>query len=184
MIGYGDAKARPRLCLYAPLAEVERIRDALTGDFGDFEAPQKLARAGFWQKQLVLLLWALAAFGLIGSFSPLWGAAAAVFLLLWGTLSHKLASAATSLAFAERGFQYTCGIFKKATRFVRYGDVQQTEFRANRVQQRLGNAKLSFVILSAAAERRTATGYFPESALETLAARAVDARDTSTRLWE
>ena len=82
VIGYGDAKARPRLCLYAPLAEVERIRDALTGDFGDFEAPQKLARAGFWQKQLVLLLWALAAFGLIGSFSPLWGAAAAVFLLL------------------------------------------------------------------------------------------------------
>ena len=67
---------------------------------------------------------------------------------------------------------------------MRYGDVQQTEFRANRVQQRLGNAKLSFVILSAAAERRTATGYFPESALETLAARAVDARDTSTRLWE
>ena len=184
VIGYGDAKARPRLCLYASLAEVERIRDALTGDFGDFEAPQKLARAGFWQKQLVLLLWALAAFGLIGSFSPLWGAAAAVFLLLWGTLSHKLASVATSIAFAEHGFRYTCGIFKKATRFVRYGDVQQAEFRANRVQQRLGNAKLSFVILSAAAERRTATGYFPESALEALAAHIVKARDTSTKLWE
>lgn len=184
VIGYGDAKARPRLCLYAPLAEVERIRDALTGDFGDFEAPQKLARAGFWQKQLVLLLWTLAVFGLIGSFSPLWGAAAAVFLLLWGTLSHKLASVATSIAFAERGFQYTCGIFKKATRFVRYGDVQQAEFRANRVQQRLGNAKLSFIILSAAAERRTATGYFPESALEALAAHIVKARDTSTKLWE
>ena len=108
----------------------------------------------------------------------------AVFLLLWGTLSHKLASVATSIAFAERGFRYTCGIFKKATRFVRYGDVQQTEFRANRVQQRLGNAKLSFIILSAAAERRTATGYFPESALEALAAHIVKARDTSTKLWE
>lgn len=183
VIGYGDAKARPRLCLYAPLAEVEHIQDALTGDFGDFEAPQKLARAGFWQKQLVLLVWALVIFGFISLFSPIWGAGAAVFVLLWGTLSHKLASAATSIAFAECGFRYTCGIFKKATRFVRYGDVQQTELRANCVQQKLGNAKLSFIILSAAAERRTKTGYFPESALALLARRTVDARDTSTKLW-
>lgn len=52
------------------------------------------------------------------------------------------------------------------------------------MEQKLGNAKLSFIILSAVAERRTKTGYFPASALEALAAHIVKARDTSTKLWE
>ncbi len=183
VMGYGNEKERPLLCLYAPEQEAEAICRALTADFGDLSDEKKPAHAGIVQKRLLHAGKCLLLFCAVAPFSLPAGAALAGAWLLYGEVEHKFAARITRLCLSETGLRYTSGGFRKTVRYVRYGDIQQLTSKTDPIQKAFGNARLSWIVLAASTDRLMKTTYFTEEVRLALAERIAAAPDASTRLW-
>ena len=183
VMGYGNEKERPLLCLYAPQEEAQAICRALTADFGDLSDEKKPAHAGILQMRLLHAGKCLLLFCVVAPFSLPAGAALAGAWLLYGEVEHKFAARITRLCLSETGLRYTSGGFQKTVRYVRYGDIQQLTAKTDPIQKTFGNARLSWVVLAAKTDRLMKTTSFTEEVRRALAERIAAAPDASTRLW-
>ncbi len=183
VVGLGNEKAEtPQLCLLVNKSQAEKVLLQCAADFECESATIPSHKAAIIPAavQGVVLSVAVFLFLTFSQFPYAFVLSAAIFgfTALGGWLSYKT----KSIAYDERVFHYSKGIFSKRKVMFKYSNIQDTRIKTNFLLKRLNAGRMSLNILSGSKMKAHQTGYFELPHFETVSNHVVEHEDSSTGL--
>ncbi len=180
VVGMGNEKKEtPQLCLLTTKEQMQRVMESCVPAFTHCTGEERLQHRVAWLSLTLrtLLLGALAAPLCLIPLAHAWLLPLAVFALciIGAVLSYRT----KTLRYDSTLLQYTSGIFSKRTGVFRYGNIQSTLLRSNRLYQKFAAGRLLFFLLSGPKTKLQRTGLFPLGDLEEIGERAAKCSDSS-----
>lgn len=185
VVGLGNEKAEtPELCLLVNKEQAEKVLLQCAADFECEGATIPSHKAALIPATVQTVFLSVAVF-LFLTFSRfpyalVVGAAVFMFTALGGWLSYKT----KTIAYDNRVFHYSKGIFSKKKVLFKYGNIQDTRIKTNFLLRRLNAGRMSLNILSGSKMKAHRTGYFELPHFETISQRVVEHEDSATKLFE
>ena len=185
VVGLSDEKSEtPQLCLLVNKAQAEKVLQQCAADFECQVATIPSHKAALIRVAVQAFVTAVAVlvflkFSLI-PFAFTMGITIFIVIAFSGWLGYKT----KSIAYDDKVFHYSKGIFTKKKAMFKYGNIQDTRIKTNFLLKRLGAGKMLLSILSGANMKAHRTGYFELSHFDTISQRVVEHEDSTTELFE